>query len=445
MPAVLIKNIQIVSDGKITAGDVYMNEGRIEKIAPLIDKPVSLEVDGTGKFLLPGIIDDQVHFREPGLTHKATIYSESRAAAAGGVTSFMEMPNTVPNALTQELLEDKYRIAERTSLVNYSFFMGVSNTNYDEVMRTPLNTVCGVKIFMGASTGNMLVDDPSILERIFAASPKLIATHCENEPMIRRNLAMMQEKYGDDIPVEMHPVIRNEEVCYSSSEEAVYLAKKHNTRLHVLHISTADELTLFSNVLPLSEKRITAEVCVHHLFFDAGDYRTLGSKIKCNPAIKDAHHKPLLLQALLNNTLDVVATDHAPHTLEEKNNLYGKSPSGLPLVQHGIHMMLDFHARGLISLERIVEKMCHAPAELFRIRDRGYIREGYYADAFILDLNKSTTVTPENIFYKCGWSPLEGKTLPGIIDTTFVNGNIVYAGGKFDESSNGMRLWFNEN
>jgi dihydroorotase len=444
MPAILIKNISLVNEGKIHVSDVFMNNGRIERIDPQINKMASLEVDGTGKYLLPGIIDDQVHFREPGLTHKATIYSESRAAVAGGTTSFMEMPNTVPNTLTQKLLEDKYRIGARTSLANYSFYMGVSNDNYDEVMRTPMNTVCGIKIFMGSSTGNMLVDDENVLEKIFASTPKLIAAHCESETIIKANLAKAMQTYGEDIPVSMHPMIRSEEACYASSSHAVEIAKRHNTRLHVFHLSTAKEIALFDNKLPLEQKRITSEICVHHLFFDEDDYGALGNKIKCNPAIKEKHNKQALFEAMLDDRLDVIATDHAPHTLTEKQGSYSKAPSGLPLVQHSLHIMLDFYRQGRISLERIVEKMCHAPAKLFRIKDRGFLREGYYADAFILDLEASHTVTKDNIFYKCGWSPLEGYTLPGKVHTTFVNGNIVYAEGSFDESSNGMRLLFNE-
>jgi dihydroorotase len=442
MPAILIKNIQVVNEGKISVADVFMNNGRIEMIAPEINKMVSLEIDGTGKYLLPGIIDDQVHFREPGLTHKASIYTESRAAVAGGVTSFMEMPNTIPNALTQELLEQKYRIGSRSSLANYSFFMGVSNDNYDEVMRTPKEEVCGIKIFMGSSTGNMLVDRESTLNRIFANAEKIIATHCESEPIVKANADRALAQYGDAMDASMHPVIRNEAACFASSSHAVELARKYGTRLHVLHISTEEEIALFDNSIPLTDKKITAEVCVHHLHFSSDDYAGLGNRIKCNPAIKDARHKPKLLEALLADRFDVIATDHAPHTREEKNQPYLKAPAGLPLVQHSIQLMLDFYFKGQISLERIAEKMCHSPAQLFGVKDRGFLREGYYADAFILDLNATQTVTPSALFYKCGWSPLEGKTLRGLVTDTFVNGNIVYMNGKFDESSNGMRLRF---
>ncbi len=442
MPAIIIKNISLVNEGEIKLADVFMNNGRIEKIAPQINKMASLEIDGTGKYLMPGIIDDQVHFREPGLIYKANIYSESRAAVAGGVTSFMEMPNTIPNALTQEILEAKYRIASRSSLANYSFFMGAGNDNYDEVMRTPLEDVCGIKIFMGSSTGNMLVDDEIVLEKIFANAHKIIATHCESETLIKANMEKARAQYGDNIGVEMHPVIRDEKACYASSSKAVSLAKKHGTRLHVLHISSAEEIALFSNALPLEQKKITAEICVHHLHFSSDDYALQGNKIKCNPAIKAPEHKIKLLEALLNDNFDVVATDHAPHTLEEKNLPYLKAPAGLPLVQHGLQLMLQFYFEKKISLARIVEKMCHAPAQLFGVKDRGFLREGYYADAFIIDLNANQKISKSNIFYKCGWSPLEGKTMKGIVTDTFVNGNIVYMNGKFDESSNGMRLRF---
>ena len=440
--SILIKNISIVNEGKITVADVFISQGRFEKIAPQINRNATVIIDGTGKYLMPGIIDDQVHFREPGLTHKASIYSESRAAVAGGVTSFMEMPNTVPNALTQELLEQKYLLASGSSLANYSFFMGVSNTNYEEVMRTPEQDVCGIKIFMGSSTGSMLVDDEMVLEKIFANTGKLIATHCESETVIKANTDLAFAKYGSAMSSEMHPVIRNELACFASSCYAVALAKKHGTRLHVLHISTEDEIQLFSNTIPLIEKKITAEVCVHHLYFSSDDYAALGNKIKCNPAIKAPHHRVKLLEALLNNTFDVIATDHAPHTLEEKNRDYLHAPAGLPLVQHSLQLMLSFYFDNKISLPQIVEKMCHAPAQLFGVKDRGFLREGYYADAFILDLTKTQTIQPENVFYKCGWSPLEGKTMRGLVTDTLVNGNIVFSNGRFNESTKGMRLKF---
>jgi dihydroorotase len=442
VPSILIKNISVVNEGEIKVADVFMNNGHIEKIAPQINIAGAMEIDGTGKYLMPGIIDDQVHFREPGLTHKATIYSESRAAVAGGVTSFMEMPNTVPNALTQDLLEQKYQIASSNSLANYSFYMGASNDNYDEVMRTPIENVCGIKIFMGSSTGNMLVDNEIVLEKIFANAHKIITTHCESEAVIMANLEKVKARYGDDITVALHPVIRDEKACFTSSSYAVGLAKKHGTRLHILHISTEEEIALFDNTIPLTEKKITAEVCVHHLHFSSDDYPLLGNKIKCNPAIKAPHHKAKLFQALLDNSFDVIATDHAPHTLEEKHLPYMKAPAGLPLVQHSLQLMLQFYFDKKISLERIVEKMCHAPAQLFGVKDRGYLREGYYADAFILDLKAKQVVSASNVFYKCKWSPLEGMEMHGLVTNTFVNGNMVYTNGKFDESSNGMRLLF---
>ncbi|HMZ93862.1 MAG TPA: dihydroorotase, partial [Chitinophagales bacterium] len=391
----------------------------------------------------PGIIDDQVHFREPGLTHKANIYTESRAAVAGGVTSFMEQPNTKPAALTQELLEKKYTIGANTSLANFSFFMGVSNDNYDEVMKTNPKNVGAIKIFMGSSTGNMLVDNSSVLEKIFANSAMTIVTHCEDEQTILDNTEHYKRLFGENIPMNYHPIIRNDEACYISSKLATDLAKKHNSRLHIFHISTAKELALFKNDIPLKDKRITAEVCVHHLYFDESDYASLGSKIKCNPAIKYESDKNALLEALLDNRLDVIATDHAPHTLEEKNNPYLKAPSGLPLVQHSLQLMLDFYHQGKISLEKIVEKMCHAPAICFNVENRGFLREGYHADIAIVDINAPYTIRAENILYKCGWSPLEGKTLKGKVTHTFVNGHLVYQNGVFDESIKGQRLLFN--
>ncbi|MBP7478716.1 MAG: dihydroorotase, partial [Chitinophagales bacterium] len=387
-------------------------------------------------------IDDQVHFREPGLTHKANIYTESRAAVAGGTTSFMEMPNTNPPAFTRELLEQKYEIASRTSLANYSFFMGTSNDNLEEIERVDPTKVCGVKIFMGSSTGNLLVDNPTTLDHIFANCPTLIATHCEDERRINERLAMFQEKYGDQIPFSAHPLIRDEEVCFNSSRLACDLAKKHNSRLHILHITTEEEIALFSNKLPLEQKRITAEVCVHHLWYDSDDYEQLGSQIKCNPAVKAPRHKPKLLEALKNNTFDIIASDHAPHTWEEKQQGYLKAPSGLPLVQHTLTMMLEFYHQGKISKEQIVEKMCHAPAICFRLENRGFIREGYAADLVLLDLNKASTVDKSNIFYKCGWSPLEGQTFQSSINSTFVNGNLVFKDGLFFDENCGERLLF---
>lgn len=442
MKTFLIKNAQVVNEGQISQADVYVKDGRISKIAPGITEPADELIDATGKFLLPGIIDDQVHFRDPGLTHKGDIYTESRAAVAGGVTSFMEMPNTVPNTITQELLEEKYALGAEKSLANYSFFMGATNDNLAEVLLTNPNTVCGIKIFMGSSTGNMLVDEIGVLEQIFEKAKLLIAVHCEDEQTILDNLKIYQEKYGDDIPVACHPEIRNEAACFKSSFMATKLARKYNTRLHILHISTEEELALFQNDIPLTEKRITAEVCVHHLYFDKNDYETLGTQIKCNPAIKDAHHKIALLKGLLDNRLDIIATDHAPHTWDEKQNLYKKAPSGVPLVQHSLNTMLEFYHNGAITLERIVEKMCHAPAECFQVRHRGFIREGYYADLVLVDLEDSYTVTKENIYYKCNWSPFEGKTFRSNITHTFVSGHLAYVNGQFNEDKLGERLLF---
>ncbi|MDB5264224.1 MAG: dihydroorotase, partial [Adhaeribacter sp.] len=388
MKTYLIKNAQLVNEGRIFRSDVYIKDGRINQVAENITLPADEIIDATGKYLLPGVIDDQVHFREPGLTHKGDIYSESRAAVAGGVTSFMEMPNTVPNTTTQELLAQKYEIGAQTSLANYSFFMGATNDNLAEVLQTDPKTVCGIKIFMGSSTGNMLVDNQAVLEKIFKEVPMLVAVHCEDEATIRANQQKYDEQYGENIPMRCHPEIRNAEACYKSSAMAVALAQKHNTRLHILHISTADELDLFRNDVPLAEKRITAEVCVHHLYFDKDDYETLGTGIKCNPAIKEKHHRDALLPALLNDKLDIIATDHAPHTWDEKQNLYKKAPSGLPLVQHALALMLDFYNRGKISLEKIVEKMSHAPAVCFQVEKRGFIRQGYWADLVLVDLEQ---------------------------------------------------------
>lgn len=442
----LIKNISIVNEGKIIHGDVLIQEERIAKIAPQIDiQGASTEINGEGKFLMPGAIDDQVHFREPGLTHKAEIYTEARAAVAGGVTSFMEMPNTRPPALTQDLLEDKYRLGSQKSLANYSFFMGVSNDNADEVLKTNnrKRDVCGVKIFMGSSTGNMLVDNYLTLDRIFSESELLIATHCENEKMIRENQQQLINEKGEaQLSAADHPVIRNEEACYTSSLVAVQFAQKYNSRLHILHISTAKELQLFTNIIPLKDKRITAEACVHHLWFTADDYAHYGNLIKCNPAIKAPQHKAALWKGLLDDRLDVIATDHAPHAWEEKQQPYLKAPAGIPLVRHSMLMMLEHHREGRISLEKIAEKMSHSPAICFQIKERGYIREGYYADLVVVDLNSSTTVNKENLYFKCGWSPFEGHTFPAVIEKTFVNGHLVYGNDGFDESIKGMRLEF---
>jgi dihydroorotase len=442
MKSILIKNAQLVNEGSTTTADVLVKDGRIAQISQGIEAEVDQTIDATGLHLIPGAIDDQVHFREPGLTHKANIETEARAAVAGGTTSFMEMPNTVPNATTQELLEDKYKIAAETSLANYSFYMGATNDNLAEVLLTNPNTVCGIKIFMGSSTGNMLVDNEETLDQIFSRAKLPIAVHCEDEQTIRDNMAIYEEKYGEDIPVKCHPEIRNEAACFKSSYLAVKLAEKHNTRLHILHISTEEELKLFRNDIPLEQKRITAEVCVHHLWFDKEDYDTLGSQIKCNPAIKEHRHKEGLLQGLLEDKLDVIATDHAPHTWEEKQGKYKQAPSGVPLVQHSVQMMLEFVKQGKLPIEKVVEKMAHAPAILFNVRERGYIREGYWADLVLVDLNKPYTVTKENTYYKCNWSPFEGQTFSSTITHTLVSGHLAFANGKFDESKKGERLLF---
>jgi len=445
MQKYLIKNIRIVNEGQIRNADVLITNGRIEKILPQINQVNTdySEINGEGKYLFPGCIDDQVHFREPGLTHKATIATEAKAAVAGGVTSFMEMPNTLPNALTQELLEDKYQIAANTSLANYSFYMGVSNSNAGEALKTneKKNEVCGIKIFMGASTGHMLVDNPNTLDTIFRGSEVLIATHCEDESIVKRNLEKIKAT-GKQLTVADHPVIRDEDACYESSLYAIQIAKKYGTRLHILHITTEKELQLFTNLFPLKDKRITSEVCVHHLHFTSDDYARLGNRIKCNPAIKAPHNKEALWKALLDDRLDVIATDHAPHTQAEKNEPYEKAPAGLPLVQHPLLLLLHYYKQGRISLEKIAEKMSHAVADCFQIKERGYIREGYHADLVIVDLHTSSTVTKENILYKCGWSPLENFSFPASVCQTFVNGNLVYDNGVWNESQMGQRLVF---
>jgi dihydroorotase len=440
----VLKNAQIVNEGQIIASDLRIENGRIAKIAADINPaPGDVVVDLSGKHVFPGMIDDQVHFREPGLTHKATIASEARAAVAGGVTSFMEMPNTVPNALTQELLADKYAIAAAGSLANYSFFMGAGNDNLEEVLKTNPRDVCGIKIFMGSSTGNMLVDNTQTLEKLFSSCEMLIATHCEDEPTVRARTELFKEKYPEDAPAYIHPLVRNEEACYLSSSMAVDLAKKNNTRLHILHISTEEELALFETGKAVKDKKITAEVCVHHLWFDAAQYDTLGNQIKCNPAIKDARHKTALRKALVTGELDIIATDHAPHNWEEKSQGFWKAPSGLPLVQHPLLLMIDLAKEGHISLELIAEKTAHAVADCFQIEERGYIREGYWADLAIVDLHKPYTVSKENILYQCGWSPLEGHTLSASVEHTFVSGHLAYSQGSFDESRTGKRLLFN--
>jgi dihydroorotase len=440
----VLKNAQIVNEGRIISADLRIENGRIAKIAADISPAAGdVVLDVKGKHVFPGMIDDQVHFREPGLTHKATIASEARAAVAGGVTSFMEMPNTVPNALTQELLADKYAIAAKGSLANYSFFMGAGNDNLEEVLKTNSRDVCGIKIFMGSSTGNMLVDNTQTLEKLFSSCEMLIATHCEDEPTVRARTELFKEKYPENAPAYIHPLVRNEEACYLSSSMAVDLAKKNNTRLHILHISTEEELALFETGKAVKDKKITAEVCVHHLWFDAAQYDTLGNQIKCNPAIKDARHKTALRKALVSGELDIIATDHAPHTWEEKSQSFWKSPSGLPLVQHPLLLMIDLAKEGHITLELIAEKTAHAVADCFQIEERGYIREGYWADLAIVDLNKPLTVSKENILYQCGWSPLEGHTLSASVEHTFVSGHLAYSQGTFDESKTGKRLLFN--
>lgn len=454
MQTFLIKNVQIVNEGKVISGDVLIKDEKIEKIAPIITTAeAAIEIDGTNKYLLPGVIDDQVHFREPGLTHKATIYTESKAAVAGGVTSFMEMPNTVPPAFTLELLENKYECGRQNSLANYSFFIGTNNQNADDALQANKHKdkICGIKAFMGSSTGNLLVDNPLVLEKLFGESEMLIATHCEDERIIKAN---MQEALnsGTELTAADHPIIRNAEACFESSFYAIQLAKKHGTRLHILHISTEKELQLFTNMLPLKEKRITAEVCVHHLHFTADDYAVQGNLIKCNPAIKAPHNRAALWNALLDDRLDVIATDHAPHTWEEKQEPYLKAHAGVPLVQHSLQLMLHYVQQGKITIEKVVEKMSHAVADCFQIKDRGYIREGYQADLVLVDMNAPHKVDKENILYKCGWSPFENIdaagapfVFPASITHTFVNGNLVYGNGQWNESIKGQRLLFDRN
>lgn len=444
MSSILILNANIVNEGKVFQGDVLVKGQYIEKIGKDLQSLVADKViDAKGKYLVPGVIDDQVHFREPGLTHKATIYTESRAAVAGGVTSFMEMPNTVPPTFTHQLLEEKYHIASQTSLANYSFFIGASHDNLDEILKTDSKKVCGLKVFMGSSTGNLLVDDPKTLEAIFTQVPFLIATHCEDEPTIRKNTEDFKLKYGEGMPVKYHPQIRSEEACYKSSSFAIDLAKKHGTRLHILHISTAKETALFDSTLPLEKKKITAEACVHHLWFNDADYERLGMLIKWNPAIKTSADQQAILQALLDNRIDVIATDHAPHTREEKNNPYFSAPSGGPLVQHSLPAMFEFYHRKLVELPWIVQKMAHNPAILFQIENRGFIREGYFADLVLVDLKSPWKVSKENILAKCGWSPFEGITFQSAVTHTLVSGHLAYENGHMHEKEMGRRLSFN--
>ncbi|UKJ08969.1 dihydroorotase [Solitalea lacus] len=446
MSTILIKNATVVNEGKQFNADIFIKNGFIEKIGPGINIAANIEINAEGKHLLPGCIDDQVHFREPGLTHKANIASESAAAVAGGITSYMEMPNTVPNTLTQQLLEEKYQIGARNSFANYSFFMGAGNDNLEEVLKTDTKKVCGVKVFMGSSTGNMLVDNEKTLEGIFSKVPMLIATHCEDEATIRHNLEVFKEKYGEDgLKPEMHPIIRSAEACYLSSSKAVELAKKFDTRLHILHISTGIETKLFDNSVSLKDKKITAEACVHHLWFSDADYATKGNFIKWNPAVKTATDRSQIFDAVLNDHIDVIATDHAPHTIEEKELPYSKAPSGGPLVQHALTAMLEFYHQGKISLEKIVEKMAHNVAVCFQIEKRGFIREGYWADLVLVDLNSDWTVSKENILYKCGWSPFEGQEFKSKVTHTIVSGNLVYNEGVLDHHQKGQRLLFDRN
>ena len=440
---ILIKYATIVNEGQKVVGDLLIKDGFIVKIASAIaEANIDYLIEAAGKYVLPGVIDDQVHFRQPGLTHKAQIYTEAKAAVAGGVTSFMEMPNTLPNTTTNQLLEKKCAIAAKESLANYAFFLGGTNDNLEELLSADKKRVCGIKLFMGSSTGNMLVDHPKILEKIFSHIEIPIATHCEDTPTILKNESLFREKYGGQVPIKFHPTIRSTQACYLSSAMAVALAKKYKTKLHVLHISTAKELTLFDNTLPLVQKAITAEACIHHLWFSDRDYEEKGTLIKWNPAIKQASDRTAILQAVVNDTIDIIATDHAPHTLAEKQNDYFNAPSGGPLVQHGLLAMLDLHKQGKISLEKIVEKMCHNPAIRFQVEGRGFIREGYWADLAIVDLKKPHTVSKENLYYKCGWSPFEGHTFTSTVTHTLVSGNLAYENRKFNEANKGKRLKF---
>jgi dihydroorotase len=445
MSTTLITNATMVNEGKHFSGHLLIRDDRINQILPPDIKLVphaDRVIDAKGRYLLPGVIDDQVHFREPGLTHKGDLYSESRAAVAGGVTSYMEMPNTNPQTTTQKLLEEKYLLASRNSLANYSFYMGATNDNLKELLETDPASVCGIKIFMGSSTGNMLVDNPQTLKSIFSSSEMLIAVHCEDESTILSNTQMARDRFGEDVPVYFHPVIRNAEACYRSSWLAVDLAEKYGTRLHILHLSTAAELPLLKTGIPLREKKITAEVCIHHLLFDDKDYFTRGNLIKWNPAIKSTEDKNALLKALTEDRIDIIATDHAPHTLEEKLNTYFKAPSGGPMVQHSLVAMLEFHKQGRLSLEMIVEKMCHAPATLFRMKERGFLREGYFADLVLVEPDSPWTVSTNNLLYKCQWSPLLGLSFSHKVTHTFVNGHLVYEEGHFNEDQKGRRLAF---
>jgi dihydroorotase len=445
MNRILIKNAKIVNEGTIFQGDVLIENEFIVEIAPMISAKSSdcKIIDAEGNYLIPGAIDDQVHFREPGLTHKGDIASESRAAVAGGITSFIEQPNTIPNAVTQEILEEKYQIASQSSYANYSFMMGATNDNLEEVLKTNPKNVAGIKIFLGSSTGNMLVDNEATLEKIFSSTDMLIAVHCEDEQTIKNNLEIYKEQYGEDIPVQFHHLIRSAEACYLSSSKAIALAKKTGARLHVFHLSTAKEMDLFTNKIPLEEKKITAEVCVHHLWFTNEDYDTKGNLIKWNPAVKTANDRKVLWEALLDDRIDVIATDHAPHTLEEKQQSYLKAPSGGPLVQHAVVALFEAHLQGKISVEKIVEKMAHNPAKIFKIEKRGFVKEGFYADLVIVNPGLPWSVNKSNILYKCGWSPFEDFTFKSRITHTFVNGQLVYNNFKVKEIRCGKRLLFN--
>jgi len=444
MSTFLIRNAKIVNEGLIFEGDILIENEYIKEIAEQISPKSSdcVIIDAEGNYVIPGVIDDQVHFREPGLTHKGTIESESRAAIAGGITSFIEQPNTVPNAVTQELLEQKYEIAAKTSYANYSFMMGGTNDNLEEILKTNPKNVAGIKLFLGSSTGNMLVDNPEVLEKIFSSTKMLIAVHCEDEATIKANLEKYKEEFGDAIPVKYHHLIRSAEACYLSSSKAIELAKKTGARLHVFHLSTAKEMELFTNKIPLEEKQITAEVCVHHLWFTEADYETKGALIKWNPAVKTQADKDALWKALLDDRIDVIATDHAPHTLEEKGNLYTSSPSGGPLVQHALVALFEAHHQGKISIEKIVEKMCHNPAKIFKIEKRGFIKEGYFADIAIVNAFQPWNVKKENILYKCGWSPFEGYNFKSRVTHTFINGKLIFTNGKVKEVKAGQRLLF---
>ena len=441
----VISGATIVNERLSFIGDIFIVDNVIEKIVEGIASNYSgyEVIEATGLHLFPGVIDDQVHFRDPGLTYKGDIYTESKAAVAGGITSFMDMPNTIPNCLTQELLEEKYQYAANVSLANFSFYMGASNDNLAEIVKTDPKKICGIKVFMGSSTGNMLVDNEESLSGIFSSAPTLVAVHCEDEETIIRNNAYYFEKYGDDAPTSIHPKIRSVEACYLSSAKAVKLAKKYETRLHVLHLTTEKEMSLFENELPLKDKKITAEVCVHHLWFSDKDYERKGNFIKWNPSIKSSGDREALLEAVLSDKIDVIATDHAPHTLEEKERSYFKAPAGGPMVQHSLSAMLELYHNGRFTLEKVVEKMCHNPAIMFNIDKRGFIREGYAADLVLVDLNDSWEVNKENILYKCGWSPMDGEVFRSKVISTFVNGNMVFNKGKFIEDNKGERLVFN--